>query len=207
MQGISRTRGRAQSQAKPLTAEALATVKATARSRRSLGTDGRRQESAERAAWRGRVDVTLLSILRDGLLRRSEAAALTWADVELRDNGSALLQVHRSKTDPEGEGVVLYIGKEAGEACGPSGRRRSCRTRRRRSLDCHRDTSDGECKQRPRPAAWARALPDTAAAWAWPRSLAGKPLAGFRATSTRRKPVLFGIIIYVIRFTHPLLYR
>ena len=40
-----------------------------------------------------------------------------------------------------------------------------------------------------------------------PRSLAGKPLAGFRATSTRRKPVLFGIIIYVIRFTHPLLYR
>ena len=50
MQGISRTRGRAQSQAKPLTAEALATVKATARSRRSLGTDGRRQESAERAA-------------------------------------------------------------------------------------------------------------------------------------------------------------
>ena len=99
-----------------LTAEALAAVKATAKSRRSLGTDGRRQESAERAAWRGRVDVALLSILRDGLLRRSEAAALTWADVDLRDNGSALLQIHRSKTDPEGEGVVLYIGKEAGEA-------------------------------------------------------------------------------------------
>ena len=62
------------------------------------------------------MDVALLSILRDGLLRRSEAAALTWADVDLRDNGSALLQIHRSKTDPEGEGVVLYIGKEAGEA-------------------------------------------------------------------------------------------
>ena len=49
-------------------------------------------------------------------MRRSAAAALTWADVELRDNGSALLQVHRSKTDPEGEGVVLYIGREATEA-------------------------------------------------------------------------------------------
>ena len=60
------------------------------------------------------MDVALLSVLRDGLLRRSEAAALTWGDVELRDNGSALLQVRQSKTDPEG--VVLYIGREAAEA-------------------------------------------------------------------------------------------
>ena len=49
-------------------------------------------------------------------MRRSAAAALTWADVELRDNGSALLQIRRSKTDPEGEGVVIYIGREASEA-------------------------------------------------------------------------------------------
>ena len=49
-------------------------------------------------------------------MRRLEATALTWADVELRDNGSALLQLRRSKTDPEDEGVVLYIGREAGEA-------------------------------------------------------------------------------------------
>ena len=78
--------------------------------------DGSRRESAEKASSRGQLDVALLSILRDGLMRRSEAAALTWADVELRENGTALLQVHRSKTDPEGEGIVLYIGKEAGEA-------------------------------------------------------------------------------------------
>ena len=94
MQGIARAKGRAQKQAKPLTAEALAAVKATARSRRSLG-NGNRAESAERASWRGRVDVALLSVLRDGLLRRSEAAALTWADVDLRDDGAALLQVGR----------------------------------------------------------------------------------------------------------------
>ena len=49
-------------------------------------------------------------------MRRSAATALTWADVELRDNGSALLQAHRSKTAPEGEGVVIYIGREASEA-------------------------------------------------------------------------------------------
>ena len=38
---------------KPLTAEALAAVKATARGRRQLGGPGKRQESAERASWRG----------------------------------------------------------------------------------------------------------------------------------------------------------
>ena len=99
-----------------MTAEALAAVKATAKSRRPVRHDGSRRKSADKASSRGRVDVALLSILRDGLMRRSEAAALTWADVELRDNCSALLQGRRSKTDPEGEGVVLYIGKEADEA-------------------------------------------------------------------------------------------
>ena len=116
MQGISRAHGRAQRQAKPLTAEALAAVKATASGRRSLGREAGRQESAQRVSWRGRVDVALLSVLRDGLLRRSEAAALTWGDVELRDNGAGLLQLRRSKTDQESEGVVLYIGREASAA-------------------------------------------------------------------------------------------
>ena len=115
MKGIARTHGRAQKQAKPLTAEVLAAVRATANARRPLG-DGRKQESAERASWRGRVDLALLSVLRDGLLRRSEAHLLTWADVEFRNNGTALLQLRRSKTDQEGEGVVIYIGKQAAEA-------------------------------------------------------------------------------------------
>ena len=116
LQGISRARGRAQKQAKPLTAEALAAVKATAGHRRQLGHGEKGQESAERASWRGLVDVALLSILRDGLLRRSEAAALSWGDLEFREDGSALLQVRRSKTDPGAEGVVLYIGQGAAAA-------------------------------------------------------------------------------------------
>ena len=62
------------------------------------------------------MDLALLSVLRDGLLRRSEAAALTWGDVELRNNGTALIAVRRSKTDQEREGVTLYIGLQAGEA-------------------------------------------------------------------------------------------
>ena len=40
-----------------------------------------------------------------------------------------------------------------------------------------------------------------------PRSLAGKPLAGFRATPSRRITVLYGIIVYVIRCKNPLLHR
>ena len=93
MKGIARTHGRSQRQAKPLTAEAPG--------------DGKKQESAQRASWRGRVDLALLSVLRDGLLRRSEAHSLTWADVDFRNNGNALLQLSRSKTDQEGEGVML----------------------------------------------------------------------------------------------------
>ena len=38
-------------------------------------------------------------------------------------------------------------------------------------------------------------------------SLAGKPLAGFRATPSRRNPVLYGMVVYAIRFKNPLLHR
>ena len=40
-----------------------------------------------------------------------------------------------------------------------------------------------------------------------PRGLAGKPLSGFRATPSRRIPVLCGIIVYVIRFNNQLSHR
>ena len=64
--------------------------------RHPLG-DGKKQESAQRASWRGRLDLALLSVLRDGLLRHSEAHYLTWADVDFQNNGSPLLKLHRSK--------------------------------------------------------------------------------------------------------------
>ena len=40
-----------------------------------------------------------------------------------------------------------------------------------------------------------------------PRSLAEKPLAGFRATPSRRIPVLYGMVMYIIRVKNPLLHR
>ena len=113
MAGIARVNSRPPRQAKPLTETALAALKATAMQPRRHQGRAVRGENAWDARRPGQVDVALLSVLRDGLLRRSEAAALTWADIELRENGTGLINVRRSKTDPEGEGITLYLGRDA----------------------------------------------------------------------------------------------
>ena len=102
-----------QRQARPLTAEALAAIRAAARlPRRSQGRAGR-METAGVAGRLGLVDIALASTLRDGLLRRSEAAALRRGDVELLADGSGGLHVRQSKGDQEGLGAVLYLGPDA----------------------------------------------------------------------------------------------
>ena len=98
---------------KPLTENALAAVKATAGIPRRHQGRAVRAENAWDARRRGQVDVALLSVLKDGLLRRSEASALRWGDVEIQEDGAARIHVRRSKTDPEAEGAVLYIGPDA----------------------------------------------------------------------------------------------
>ena len=111
--GLARANARPQRQARALTAGALAAIRATARiPRRSQGRAGRLETSGA-AERRGLVDIALASTLRDGLLRRSEAAALRWGDVELLADGSGRLQVRQSKGDQEGEGAVLYLGPDA----------------------------------------------------------------------------------------------
>ena len=116
MAGIARANGRPQRQAKPLTAEALAAVKATAFTPRRYRGRAVKSEPARNARRRGLVDIALLSVMRDGLLRISEAAELRWGDVEIQGDGSARLHVRRSKTDQEAAGVVLYIGQAAAQA-------------------------------------------------------------------------------------------
>ena len=116
MAGLARANGRPQRQAKPLTETALAAVKATAGIPRRYRGRAVRAENAWDARRRGQVDIALLSVLRDGLLRRSEAAALRWGDMEIQEDGSARLHVRRSKTDPEAEGAALYIGSDAASA-------------------------------------------------------------------------------------------
>ena len=110
--GIVRTaavNGHAPRQAAGLTSDALAAIRSTARLARR-GPSGR-QESEATARKRGNMDVAIASTMRDGLLRRSEAAALAWGDIELRSDGTGRLTIRRSKTDQAGEGSVQFLGK------------------------------------------------------------------------------------------------
>ena len=62
IKGIARAHGKVQKQARPLTAEAWAAVKATAGIKRPFGGRGKGLESAQRASWRARVDLALLAL-------------------------------------------------------------------------------------------------------------------------------------------------
>ena len=73
-------------------------------------------ETGDRARARGQVDIALCCLMFDGLLRRSEAAVLTWNDIARAADGSGRLTVRRSKTDPEGAGKVLWISPDTMEA-------------------------------------------------------------------------------------------
>ena len=76
----------------------------------------RRKEAEFQAAMRAAVDLPLLEVMRDGLLRGSEASALRWRDLEFHADGSGRLHVLRSKTDQTAEGTVLYLGPAAVDA-------------------------------------------------------------------------------------------
>ena len=58
----------------------------------------------------------LLRLMRDCLLRRSEAAAARWRDLEREPDGSGRFTVPCSKTDQDAEGAVLFVTKETMKA-------------------------------------------------------------------------------------------
>ena len=99
-------------QAKGLTAECLDAIVATAHRRRS-GPTGR-TESEATARRRGDMDIAMVSVMRDALLRRGEAAELRWGDVEFAVDGSSLVTIRRSKTSVVS--AVQYVGIEATRA-------------------------------------------------------------------------------------------
>lgn len=107
LRGATRKAGRAQKQAAALTAEAFAVIRSNAH--RPRPGRGGRLESPQTARSRGDFDIALMSLMRDGLLRVSEAAALTWADLQAEPDGSGRLLIRRSKTDPEGRGAVAFV--------------------------------------------------------------------------------------------------
>ena len=101
--------------AAPLSADGLAAILATAARPR---TDGRGVESHTTAQRRGRLDAVIAGLLFMGGLRRSEVAAVRWADVtDARDGDGVLLTVRTSKTNQEGDAAdVRYLKNGAANA-------------------------------------------------------------------------------------------
>ena len=110
LRGLARQIGVSQKQARPLDADALAAIRATALNPRI--SRGGSMESEETAFKRGRLDIALASAMSDAGLRISEAAALRWRDVTDVEDGAGLVYIERSKTDQAGEGAYVVITPE-----------------------------------------------------------------------------------------------
>ena len=116
LRSATRKAGREQKQAEALTAESLTVIRSTACNPR-LGRGGR-FESREIAMCRGNLDIALISLMRDAMLRVSEAAVLTWRDIENKADGTGRLLIRRSKTDSEGQGAVAFLSAPTMAALG-----------------------------------------------------------------------------------------
>lgn len=113
LSGLVRTRGRPQARARGLTREVQDAIEATALQCRPVGGRSNRREPEAAARRRGQTDIALIRTMRDGLLRRSEALALTWDDFDVCDDGSGRLRIVNSKTN---QGQVNYLGVRCVEA-------------------------------------------------------------------------------------------
>ena len=114
LRSATRKAGRGQKQAQALTDEALSAIRSTTCSPRP-GRGGR-LEGRETARCRGNLDIALISLMRDAMLRVSEAAVLTWNDIVSEADGTGRLLIRRSKTDSEGEGAVGFLSVQTMEA-------------------------------------------------------------------------------------------
>ena len=100
-----RNRAPASRQADALTTEALARIREVLRLPRR-GRGGH-MELPEMAQHRAALDLAIIGVLGCGGLRRSEAAALTWADVELWADGTGRLTIQKGKSQPEPATVAV----------------------------------------------------------------------------------------------------
>ena len=58
-------------------------------------------------------DAALIAVMSDAMLRVSEAEALDYDDLRHAEDGTARLTIRHSKTDQEGDGAVMFLGKQA----------------------------------------------------------------------------------------------
>ena len=66
-------------------------------------------ESPETPHKRAALNLAIIGVLADGGLRRSEASALTWGDVELWADGTGRLTVQKGKNQPEPQTVAVTV--------------------------------------------------------------------------------------------------
>ena len=59
----------------------------------------------------GKRDAALIRIMSDGLLRISEVCAVQYEDIESKKDGSGILTIRHSKTDQDGKGATMFLGK------------------------------------------------------------------------------------------------
>ena len=102
---LTRKYGSSGRQVLGMTSIRLAGVSATCRLKRE-------RESEAEAQVRGTVDLAMIGMMRDSLLRRGETAALKWNDLTEEADGSGRLHIARSKTDQEGRGAVTYVSRQ-----------------------------------------------------------------------------------------------
>lgn len=75
-----------------------------------------RRETPEQTRERGLKIIALVKLMRDCLLRRSEAASATWADISPYDDGAGVLFIKASKKDRVGKGDAQYVSQETMDA-------------------------------------------------------------------------------------------
>ncbi|WP_419917486.1 tyrosine-type recombinase/integrase [Candidatus Poriferisocius sp.] len=114
--GHARRKGTQAEQAAPLGADEYVSVCAFACQPRI--TRGGVLETETQARRRGEQDIALIGLMRDAMLRRSEAAALLWGNIVELPDGSGRVQITRSKTDRKAEGTYLWVSPDVTEALG-----------------------------------------------------------------------------------------
>ena len=93
--------------AAPLRAAEAAAIRATALVARE--TPSGRLERPQRAERRGTADRVIVGLLRDALLRRGEAAAVCWGDIETAPDGSGRLRLRPANLDDHAEHPELWL--------------------------------------------------------------------------------------------------